>query len=223
MLAFSLTTLRRPPPPPLQTALAAPYSRTSSGEIPAQHLQAGLAALASPHDLALWPSLPSSTPAFQPTAPAGCWAARLACLLPPIPAPTTSAAAANTACGCQADAEDVSPRGLTSCYKLPPQPSTRAEEPEAAAAPAAITIPAPAHEAPAALAAAATKPQRRSWPVPRPLTAVLRALRGQRRQQQKPCRHLSHTLCAAMPARRQQAKTATRRCHQHQPRPRACC
>ena len=94
-----------PLPPPLQAALAAPYSRTPSFEIPAQHLQAGLAALASPQDTSLWPSLSSATPA-PARALAGCWATRQACILPP-PVPTTTTTAD---CGCQADAEDVLPR-----------------------------------------------------------------------------------------------------------------
>ena len=91
-------------PPPLQAALAATYSRTSSFEIPAQ--QAGLAALASPQDISLWPSLSSATPAPARSL-AGCWATRQPSILP-TPAPTTTTNTA--ACGCQADAEDVLPR-----------------------------------------------------------------------------------------------------------------
>ena len=93
-------------PPPLQAALAAPYSRTSSFEIPA--LQAGLAALASPQDISLWPSLSSATPA-PARALAGCWATRQPSILP-TPAPTTTTTTTTADCGCQADAEDVLPR-----------------------------------------------------------------------------------------------------------------
>ena len=116
----------------------------------------------------------------------------------------------------------------SSCCRLLPQPScpaisTPAEEPEAAAEPAYTTTPAPAPEAPAAPATATAKHQRRSWPAPRPMAAVVMALCGQRKQQQKPCRQACHTVRAPMLAHQRQPKAATRRCHQHQTRPRACC